>query len=1219
MARSAKRKRVQTSEVSAAQSAVDDSPDEDEQEPSVTAAQESIENANLHENSLSEDGGNRLIQESFQEHPASEPVAQTSFKATNSSSQTQTPKGEDSGSPSEEAHASSKYTSDSPPPPPPSEENQTKALVGGPEMMSSLLEVDIKWSRDQDPTLYKLKFLDVAEDDLYLQNVKEHCQIIVQSIAAACKNMFKGQEITSHLEYYIFSLLGDRAISKLELASSARIAKTEANGRETSSTETKQMLAVLLYSLLSRSDLDRALRMYRGDVTQSQRDGSVLTDEQFKSLLQHFSAIDSDHSRTVGMKDKRTDMGLLWDGERDLDQFVRSLFDTVQDITSPSNQNVVITSGLVGEEQKFNSRPSPIRSACYDGQLPIMYAASLYGKKQARPEVSETLRDVCDRFMSNPKAPAKCLITQSTGDREEAIWAGVSTKDSFFSPTGTTTHSPFLSLTEKLRNIQEEELRQGIEQNGPGELAHQSLNERALKVGLSFDEDFIVHDNNRLANEAFSASAQVEVQPGVTKTLTAFAVRNSSEVDGSSSSISHFLEWDNCLNKQLTTETICMEKYDVSSGSLTDVLFSPSAHDDKYRQEAEAFISNNGTEALTYLQRTACWFVLRALTITCSNSILFSKHDMSVRKLLYKDGEETQPGDSISSLLDTDSTAIPADLFRLDDFDMSDSHNQLNKSPVTSTSGCTSDDALPSVLWNIDSTFDLNDTEVEVAQVALRASMLSWFPPQHVQTKAMQSKPLNERGLIRALKEQNWCSHVFRVGLLASKRDPFLAVSSDAISRVNHPQSSSESFIFASTSVHVETDLECIARAEAIAKNYGEYFAISVGDLRWWDVISVQDRARILHQAAVLDTDQILHVIGSKNLIIFASLIHVPQSTRDIYRNALLKFNGCFNWAYSSVNVDSAPPKAPEGLFHGTDERILASHLRLWRALRRQICESGILPPIKRFKSLAQCAFQGCSYGSRKHAEQNSSLLLNLEALNISPEQKVYLRGVSTLVTNVAMLHQIVRSCSDADFSFSFPYTSLEGFRAACDNRFSIVEFTYRLCDQIALFAKTNEDILPSEQTSNTSVEWAHETQRSSQKVHAPHAPRPPAQRKQKSAIDQNLSDAPNGASLTRPEAVRIVGRCKSKFASKRREFFDKNPGKSVRLCSSLSHRLVPIGLYNNGRPRQRPCAICCDSSKRTTLQCEICLVPLHGTFNSDVAKSEGTCADRWHHKDSLN
>ncbi|GBG26396.1 Cytochrome c peroxidase, mitochondrial [Hondaea fermentalgiana] len=446
------------------------------------------------------------------------------------------------------------------------------------------------------------------------------------------------------------------------------------------------------------------------------------------------------------------------------------------------------------------------------------------------------------------------------------------------------------------------------------------------------------------------------------------------------------------------------------------------------------------------------WFVLRLFTITATSSGAIISQDENVIRYLQKEGLEDPDISLPAGFTDADSTTDNAGTTRIDDFDddfdddvddggaraaaIADEDDESDLDTTCSGPGSqagTASENPDNEAYSAVANADADADEMERAKCEL---MKSWFFTRGSVTKAMKSGTINEKNLFKALQRQSWCIELYDVGLLANAKHPYITASCDGIGLIRLPceaNSISPVSVLAAIEFKTRSGVETLDRARKVSTEHGTYFQCTVQDEVWWDAVPKANRAQVLHQAVVLDTDYVLFVEGSTMEIIYSCLVCVPATVRSSYLTALLRHKRLLEWAYEAPSDGTSLPKPPLELFSVVDCSIIASHMRLWRAVRTKVIADGKpLPPIRIFKCLAQCAYNYMKGGSDRHT-QFVAAITNTGSFKLNFEQKICLRGVLQLAANSFTLYRVFRACTTPDFTFKFPYNSILEFRTACN------------------------------------------------------------------------------------------------------------------------------------------------------------------------------------------
>lgn len=162
------------------------------------------------------------------------------------------------------------------------------------------------------------------------------------------------------------------------------------------------------------------------------------------------------------------------------------------------------------------------------------------------------------------------------------------------------------------------------------------------------------------------------------------------------------------------------------------------------------------------------------------------------------------------------------------------------------------------------------------------------------------------------------------IGLVAHKTIPWAAASCDGIALVRWP----------STGDHVVCSVEfktCVApgtleQAFAVREHLGELIVVeNVGDPRWFESITEDHRAQVLHQMFVSGLKHFVYVRASMTDIIYCVLGRASDDAIDRFGRAVLSVGeSLLSWAHPTG--DTSEVVIPNWIDE-SDKRLLQSHL----------------------------------------------------------------------------------------------------------------------------------------------------------------------------------------------------------------------------------------------------------------------------------------------------
>lgn len=165
------------------------------------------------------------------------------------------------------------------------------------------------------------------------------------------------------------------------------------------------------------------------------------------------------------------------------------------------------------------------------------------------------------------------------------------------------------------------------------------------------------------------------------------------------------------------------------------------------------------------------------------------------------------------------------------------------------------------------------------------------------------------------------------VGLLANRRRPWLACSPDSIAHFV------DSGKLVPVEVKTRVSAATTAAAERIVAEFGrERLKCEAGDRTWRR--AVLHKAQVTHQAAVLQTDEVLYVVASTTRLIYAVRIRFTKEQLAQYVGQMAQFQATIKWVYQGKRASDAATRVPAKMVEYVNE-----HLSQWRDLRAGILE----------------------------------------------------------------------------------------------------------------------------------------------------------------------------------------------------------------------------------------------------------------------------------------
>lgn len=660
----------------------------------------------------------------------------------------------------------------------------------------------------------------------------------------------------------------------------------------------------------------------------------------------------------------------------------------------------------------------------------------------------------------------------------------------------------------------------------------------------------VVDDSPLLGRQLRVARRKVKLDDGTVRVQVCLTYRDYNKKTNAQSTVVRIaLSGTGVANEaEYFGKTLCMVPARIPSHVRphAEVLFYPAIRRKPKPPSllaVEAFLKER-CAPLTCWQRCADWFCLRLFTVSGTTGGQLAKRDWDARQLLVQN---------------------------------------------------------PELGWD-----ELDNSETHVAGL-LRAG---WVFNRGLSTQAMKIGTGNEDSVIRAVRGLPWCSAVFECGLFAHKDEGYITASPDGVAVLKvkpgapgrppelyavgdlelDGDSGGDGGVF---SVHASLEAKTrvadatLTAARAVRSEFGRHFSCRVGDDVWWRAVPPANRAQVLQQATVLGVDYVLFVTASTRTLVYCCLVHVPAVARETYKEALAKWDHLMEWAHSSLG-DSKPPAVPNA-FNDLDRTILASHLRMWRALRRRRERYGVEKPVYIIKCAAQVLYnilKGGLDGSTQYVQKLTAQAKKEIPTNL--EQKLVIRTLKQLVVNAFVLSRTIKALrAQGDDNRSF-----YAFRRQCENlRTPIYSFAEQLA--VGLLERAGEI-----------------AQTPAQADQAPQAAPSPSY----APISQAEADATRSG-LAR-KRKRLLEQANEPNGSLKRLRLNKH--------KSLPHTAVRIGnvvvksgkLAGRTTNKQLQCVVC---RRDTSYKCGTCGVPLHALTGSGAHGNARSCWHKWHNNQRID
>jgi len=338
-----------------------------------------------------------------------------------------------------------------------------------------------------------------------------------------------------------------------------------------------------------------------------------------------------------------------------------------------------------------------------------------------------------------------------------------------------------------------------------------------------------------------------------------------------------------------------------------------------------------------------------------------------------------------------------------------------------------------------------------------------WVFPRGISTPEMRSGSINEDKVFEAIKREVWVKDAFKCGLFVSKSTRSMGATPDGIAvllldRETGDFSSAEQLtdtieIIVAVEIKTRFSREKIVRALRCAHEFGEgkiFFKCKVGDDCWWKAVPEENRAQVIQQAAVLGVNHVLFCVASDVNMIMMVLVEVSDEQKQIYENSIKQWSMLTDWLHDSLTDAGAPPKPPSH-FSEEDKMIIASHVRIWRAMRKKILEEGgPLWPVYLVKCAAQVIYNKLKGGLDGNTQNVRALTSMAQAaVPTSIEQKLVTRGIKQAINNAACLYRI-----RAVYRKGGRWATIKQFRQRCNKATTIVSYGKNLALELVNHAE---------------------------------------------------------------------------------------------------------------------------------------------------------------------
>ena len=373
-------------------------------------------------------------------------------------------------------------------------------------------------------------------------------------------------------------------------------------------------------------------------------------------------------------------------------------------------------------------------------------------------------------------------------------------------------------------------------------------------------------------------------------------------------------------------------------------------------------------------------------------------------------------------------------------------------------------------------------------------------------------------------------------------------------------------------------------RAKDVREIYGRYFEVNVGSEGWFKSVPRDNRGQVLAQAVTMDCDYVLFTESVPGKRLYSALVHITEDQRSVFASSITKWEHLMTWALDSLDRNGPPPQVPNA-FTQVSQKVLESHLRLWRAVRKKINRKGRpLTPVKIFKCLIQVYYnkvKGGIDGNTKYIKGITGLAK--KEVPMTMEKKIVVRAMKHLFVNAVIAHRILQTnLVDVEDEQDVgkivkKATSGESMNSMMDDLF--LDLARHAADLRSEVCSRTEQMNNEEEDMSGSV-----------------------------IAESELTDF---RSTVRDRTWTSL--------EQSHEYFNNGVSKRIRCSEKVPHRCVKMCKipYSGGkmRTKQKKCILC---TRKTTTKCFICEVALCMEPDEEERESTLTCYERWHRNQTL-
>ncbi|CAK9090653.1 YqaJ domain-containing protein [Durusdinium trenchii] len=630
-------------------------------------------------------------------------------------------------------------------------------------------------------------------------------------------------------------------------------------------------------------------------------------------------------------------------------------------IAMSSYSTITIDDELVGSRSKdLDANNVSFRKAHKEGAKNDVAADAFFRtvftvlhKERSRYSHDTHVNAVLDEIKAQISETSNVLLSVDRGYSKMTFWKEAAKRDFRFVTVCSPTSQGDQPFSPKSR-------REELEQK------HEAKKAEAERAGMSCGgpsfaaDEFVINDDPGMGPAIFSAETKVESsRTGAANKATLHAIAVRERGKGGGTQVVPFVIRTNDALSKLARFAFVMDRHTRNSrGASKRVLFYPRQAGldlPEHLLEIEQELKEHCVP-LTAAQRTADWFVLRQFMITGTTGQQIALWDDDARTVLLRNprlGANRQGEQKDEFLVDLD---VP---LRTD----KEVFNKLRKT------------------WH--------------------------YAGKRSGTSDTSTGTINEDAIFDAVKAQAFVTAIFEIGLVQSRTNKFMGVSSDAVALVRKPGADADDRPHIA-SVEFKTRIAPATLTEFIntAQVFGTYFECRVGDPTWFQAIPRVHRGQIIHQACVLGTQFVLYVAASVGAIQFCCLVLVTDDVKDMYESALGKWKHLMSFAHGLLDSDDPNfhPSLPEEC-DDDDAAVVLSHLPMWYAVRRKVKDEGPLHPVRQFRSFIQWWYSTLKCGVDGMSENLE--LLETKSMRFNWDKLFIVRSLKMVVYNTFILWRL--------------------------------------------------------------------------------------------------------------------------------------------------------------------------------------------------------------------